>query len=394
MKYPTINSLDVKDKTVFLRVDFNVSFDDKGKIRDDARIQAALPTIRSLQEKGAKLVIASHLGRPKGKVQKKFSLLPVAQRLAELLSVDVIMPDDCVGMEVKKLISEVRDNSTIVLLENLRFHAEEEANDEVFASQLAELADIYVTDAFGALHRAHASTSGMVKHFKEKAIGMLVEREVSFLSQVLYEPQKPYAVILGGAKVSDKIGVIEQLMNVADKIIIGGGMAYTFLMAQGVNVAQSLVEENKIAMAKKLLDRAATKGIQMLLPIDHKVAESFSNQAAFKVLKNKDDWKEGMGLDIGPESTELFKTALKETKMVFWNGPMGVYEMENFQAGTLGIAETLADIDALTVVGGGDSLAAVKQTGLGDKMSHLSTGGGASLQFLEGKDLPGLKAIL
>lgn len=394
MKYPTLESLtELAGKVVFVRVDFNVSLDDKGRIRDDSRIQAALPTLQYLRSKGAKLVLGSHLGRPKGKPDNKYSLMPVAQRLAELMEIEVLLPDDCVGMEVKKLVTEQREQ-TIILLENLRFHEEEEQNHDGFAKQLADLADIYVTDAFGTLHRAHASTVGMVKYFKQKAIGKLVEKEVTFLSKILYEPQKPVTVVLGGAKISDKIQVIEQLMNVASTFIIGGGMAYTFLLAEGHKVGKSLVEENRISVARKLLSRAKTKGIEFLLPVDHVIAQSFDNDAPFQIMKNGQDWGEGMGLDIGPMSIDLFSDAIAKANTVFWNGPMGVYEMSNFQKGTLAVAKAMAQATAMTVIGGGDSLAAVNSSGFAGKMTHLSTGGGASLEFLEGKELPGLRVIL
>lgn len=393
MKYPTIDTLDVKEKTVFLRVDFNVSLGESGKIRDDARIVAALPTIQQLQEKGAKLVLASHLGRPGGKRDKKLSLLPVARRLAELLHVDVTIPEDCIGMEVKKLIKETREKN-IVLLENLRFHIGEEQNDAGFAQKLGELADVYVTDAFGALHRAHASTVGMVKHFEQKAIGRLVEKEVGVLSKLLFEPQKPFVVILGGAKVSDKIGVIENLMTVADRILIGGAMAYTFLAAKGVAAGASLVERGQLTHARKIMERAKIKGVELLLPADHVVAQKFEAHAPFTTLKNGDDFKTGVGVDIGEETIRAYAAALAGARTVFWNGPMGVYEMPPFKKGTLAIAKALAESQALTVVGGGDSLAAVNELGYGERISHLSTGGGAALEFLEGKDLPGLKALL
>lgn len=392
MKYPTIDTLECEGKTVFLRVDFNVSLDEAGKIRDDARILAALPTIQDLQSKGARLVIASHLGRPKGKPDKKYSLLPVGERLADLLKVDVVLPDDCVGMEVKKLIHETREKN-VVLLENLRFHSEEEQNDDKFAQKLSELADIYVTDAFGALHRAHASTVGMVKYFKQKAIGRLVEKEVNYLSKILYEPQKPYVVILGGAKVSDKIAVIENLMNVADKILIGGGMAYTFLKAMGCDIGKSLIEENKINQAMRLIERAKVKGIELLLPVDHILADKFDAQAQIREAGNSESWGDWMGLDIGKQTIELFSKAIASAKTVFWNGPMGVYEMEAFSKGTLAVAQALSESKGMTVVGGGDSLAALKVSGCAHKIKHLSTGGGASLEFLEGKELPGLKAL-
>lgn len=393
MKYPTLDKISCQGKTVFVRVDFNVSLNDKGEIRDDTRIRAALPTINELFSKGAKIILASHLGRPKGKPDKKYSLLPVAQRLAEVLQCEVTMPDDCTGMAVKKLIGEMREKQ-VVLLENLRFHAEEESNDDGFSQKLAELADIYVDDAFGAMHRAHASTVGMVKTFQEKAMGRLVEKEVNFLSQLLHEPKKPYVVILGGAKVSDKIGVIENLVTVASQIIIGGGMAYTFLKAQGYDVGKSLVEDSKLAQAAKLLDRAKVKGVEILLPVDSIIAERFDVEAQHRVAKNDDNWDGWMGLDIGPASVEIFSQAIARAKTVFWNGPMGVYEMPQFQVGTEAIAKVLSESKAMTVVGGGDSLAAVNKSGYAQKITHLSTGGGASLEFLEGVELPGLKALL
>lgn len=393
MNYPTLDTLDVSGKTVFVRLDLNVSFTDDGQIRDDARIQAALPTIKELKEKGAKLVLASHLGRPKGEPNPKYSLVPVGARLAELLDADVLVPETCVGMETKKLIKDSRDN-TIVLLENLRFHEGETKNDDGFAKQLANLADIYVTDAFGALHRAHASTEGMVKHFKEKAIGRLVEKELKVLGKLLEAPEKPFVVMLGGAKVSDKIAVIESLMKKANKILIGGGMAYTFLKAQGYDVGKSLVEKDRLTMAKKILERAAIKGVEIVLPQDHLIADNFSAEAKFEVKSNKEDWGYGMGLDIGPKTIEGFQKVLSEAATVFWNGPMGVYEFESFSNGSLAMAKALASCNGFTVVGGGDSLAAVNDSGVADQINHLSTGGGASLAFLEGEALPGLKVLL
>lgn len=392
MKYRTIDSLIVKDKVVFVRVDFNVSMDSKNQITDDSRIRAALPTIRQLHSMGANLVLASHLGRPEGR-EKKYSLLPVAHRLAELTDIEVIFPEDCVGIEVKKLISENRERK-LILLENLRFHKEEETNDKGFSDHLASLAEIYITDAFGALHRAHASTVGMVARFKEKAVGRLVEKEISCLGKLLDEPQKPYVVVLGGAKVSDKIAVIENLLSLANTFIIGGGMAYTFLKAQGYDVGKSLVEESKLGFAKKILEKAKIKGVNFILPEDHLVADQFSADAGFQVKKNGDAWDSGMGLDIGPQTQNVFAEKIKGAKTVFWNGPMGVFEFPNFQKGTNFMAKCLAESQAMTVVGGGDSLSAVNQSGFADKITHLSTGGGASLNFLEGIELPGLKALL
>ncbi|MBU1918735.1 phosphoglycerate kinase, partial [bacterium] len=324
MKYPTLDTLNVTGKTVFVRVDFNVSLDEDGNITDDARIRAALPTLNYLREKGAKLVLASHLGRPKGEVNKKYSLLPVAKRLAELLETQVVFPEDCVGMEVKKLVSEMRDKG-IVLLENLRFHKGETSNDINFSEKLASLADIYVNDAFGTLHRAHASTCGMVKHFSEKAIGLLVIKEVNCLGTLLAEPERPFIVILGGAKVSDKIGVIENLMKVANKIIIGGGMAYTFLKAQGYEIGTSLLDTDHLTHAKRMLQRASAKNVEIILPVDHIIASGFTPDAQTKLVKNADDWGAFMGLDIGDESIALFTDVIKTGKTVFWNGPMGVF---------------------------------------------------------------------
>lgn len=393
MNYPTLDTLDVSGKTVFVRLDLNVSFTEDGQIRDDARIQAALPTIKELKEKGAKLVLASHLGRPKGKVDPQYSLVSVGARLAELLDADVLVPETCIGMETKKLIQDSRDN-TIVLLENLRFHEGETKNDDGFAKQLANLADIYVTDAFGALHRAHASTEGMVKYFKQKAIGRLVEKELSILNKLLEAPEKPFVVMLGGAKVSDKIAVIENFMKRANKILIGGGMAYTFLKAQGYDVGKSLVEKDRLTMAKKILERATIKGVEIVLPVDHVVAENFSAEAKHEVKENKTDWGYGMGLDIGPKTIEGFQKAVADAGTVFWNGPMGVYEYDAFNKGTLAMAKALAECSGYTIVGGGDSLAAVNDSGVAGQINHLSTGGGASLTFLEGTTLPGLKALL
>ena len=395
MKYPTLDDIQVDGKTVLVRVDFNVSLNDKCEIRDDARIQASLPTLRELRRKGAKLVLMSHLGRPKGKRVEKYSLVPVGARLAELLECEVIVPQDSVGMEVQQLVKTSKPEQ-VVLLENLRFHPEEEKNDEIFAEKLAKIADVFVNDAFGVLHRSHASTVGVVKHFAEKAIGRLVEKEVDVLSRLLFEPQRPYTVVLGGAKVSDKIDVIENLLNCADKILVGGGMAYTFLKAQGVSVGKSLVEDSKLGLAKRLLQRAATKGVEFVLPEDSIIAEEFSESANYRVANNSEDWGTWMGLDIGPKTVEAFQNELVGSHTVFWNGPMGVYEMESFQNGTNQVAASLSNLpNALTVVGGGDSLAAVNGNENSKKqISHLSTGGGASLTFLEGKELPGLKVLL
>lgn len=393
MQYPTIDQLDVNGKTVFVRVDYNVSLTDDGKVRDDSRLQASLPTLKELRTRGAKLVLASHLGRPKGERMAKYSLLPVAARLAELMECEVILPDDCVGMEVKKIIKDARADP-IILLENLRFHAEEEKGDAAFSEKLATLAQVYVNDAFGAMHRAHASTVGMIKHFKAKAIGRLVEKEVSFLGRLIHEPQKPFVVILGGAKISDKIGVIESLLNQAGKILIGGGMAYTFLKAAGVAVGKSLVENQKLSLAKRLMERAEKKGIPFLLPVDSVIAAELKEGAPLRVAKNDGSWGDFAAFDIGPQTIELYRDALSGVKTIFWNGPMGVFERPAFQNGTFAVAKMLAQSSALSVVGGGDSLAAIQASGVAGQIDHLSTGGGAALEFIEKGDLPGLKVML
>ena len=391
MRYPTLDHIDVKDKTVFVRVDYNVSLTHEGDIRDDSRIRASLLTLIELQKKGAKLVLASHLGHPV-EGSHEMSLLPVGKKLAELLKTEVIVPDDCIGMAVKKLVSEMRSGG-VILLENLRFHAEEKSCEENFSEKLASLADIYVNDAFGTMHRKHASTFGMVKYFETKAIGRLVEREVKALSRLLTEPERPFAVVLGGAKISDKIVVIESLLKKANQILIGGGMAYTFLKTQGVRVGRSLVEDTKVSLAKRILEKAKVKGVEVFLPVDSVIAEDFSAEAKHRVLKTSEDWGNGMALDLGPETVALYREILFQAKTVFWNGPMGVYEFPAFQKGTQDIAEAIVQAQGFSVIGGGDSLAAIRKSGVADKISHLSTGGGASLKFLEGDELPGLRVL-
>lgn len=393
MKYPTLDRLDCQDKAVFVRVDYNVSFTEDGQVRDDARLVASLPTLRELQQKGAKLVLASHLGRPDGRRVEKYSLLPVAQRLAELLECEVLAPDNCIGMEVKKLIHDVKPEQ-VVLLENLRFHQEEKLCDDSFSEKLASLAEVYVNDAFGTMHRAHASTVGMVKYFKQKAIGRLVEKEVGFLGRLLTEAEKPFIVVLGGAKVSDKIAVIENLLHKADKILIGGGMAYTFLQAKGLEVGQSLVEDSRISLAKRLMERAQARGVELLLPVDSVLAKQCEADADYRIVRNNENWDGWMALDIGPETIRCYADVLATAKTIFWNGPMGVYEIPTFRKGTDEIARLIAKTRVLTVVGGGDSLAAVAEAGVADQISHLSTGGGAALSFLEGQELQGLKVML
>lgn len=387
----TIAELPIEKKRVFIRVDFNVSFGDNHQIIDDTRIQAVLPTIEYALANNAKVILASHLGRPKGEVNPKYSLLPVAAHLSNLIRRDVIMPEDCVGDAVKKLCGDMREGN-VILLENLRFHAEEEKNDASFSEKLASLADVYVNDAFGTLHRAHASTVGMVKNFGHKGAGFLVKKEVDYLSKVLDNPEKPLIAILGGAKVSDKLGVVEYLLTKVDALLIGGAMSYTFLKAMGIQVGNSLVDDSKVRLAAKFLERARVKNIPLLLPVDHRVAEKIGTDVPSEIVEG--NIPVGlMGLDIGPKTIEVFSRAIAEAKTIIWNGPLGVYEKPPFNEGTLAMAKLIANTKALSVIGGGDSAAAVKAAGVVDKISHISTGGGATLACMEGKVLPGLQAL-
>jgi len=387
----TIAELPIEKKRVFIRVDFNVSFGENDRIIDDTRIKAVLPTIEYALAHEAKVILASHLGRPKGAPNPKYSLLPVAAHLSKLIRRDVIMPEDCIGDAVKKLCSEMREGS-VILLENLRFHAEEEKNDAVFSEKLAGLAEVYVNDAFGTLHRAHASTVGMVKHFQHRGAGFLVKKEVDYLSKVLDNPERPLVAILGGAKVSDKLGVVEYLLSKVDVLLIGGAMSYTFLKAAGVKVGNSLVDEGKLHLAAKFLERAKVKNIPLLLPVDHRIAEKIAPNVPTQIVEGH--IPEGyMGLDIGPKTIENFSKALAESKTIIWNGPLGVYEVPPFNEGTLAMARAIAKTRALSVIGGGDSAAAVMAAGVTDQISHISTGGGATLACLEGKVLPGLEAL-
>ncbi len=392
MSKKTVRDITPKGKRILMRADFNVPMDENRKITDDSRILGALPTIQYLLDAGAKLILMSHLGRPKGEVNPKYSLAPVAERLSELLGKPVKMSKDVIGEDAKKLVAELKDGD-VMLLENLRFHKEEEANDDGFAKALASFGDIYVNDAFGTAHRAHASTEGVTRFIDTSVSGFLIEKELKFLGEAVENPERPFVAILGGAKVSDKIGVIENLLNKVDVLLIGGGMAYTFIKAMGGNIGKSLLEEDKIELAKNLLEKAEEKNVKLLLPVDTLIADVFNNDANTDVVKTgeiPDTWQ---GLDIGPKTRELFASEIKKAKTVVWNGPMGVFEMPTFAEGTKAIAKAMAECGGTTIVGGGDSAAAVESMGFGDKISHISTGGGASLEFLEGKELPGVKAL-
>lgn len=386
-----INELPIENKRVFIRVDFNVSIKD-GKIKDDTRIRMAMPTIE--YAKNAKVILASHLGRPKGMgFEEKYSMIPVAERLSELLgNKKVFFPEDCVGDAVRKLSKDLEPGQ-IMLLQNLRFHAEEEKNDENFAKQLASLADVYINDAFGTAHRAHASTTGITKFVNIKGAGFLMKKEVESLGRIISNPEKPFVAILGGAKVSDKIAVIENLLNLVDTLIIGGGMAFTFLKAKGFSIGKSLFEEDKLHTANKILERSATKAIPILLPLDHVAASEISDSAISKITNDVNIEDGLMGLDIGPKTIAEFSKAIETAKTVFWNGPLGVFEINQFSKGTTEIAKSIANSKAISVIGGGDSVSAVNKAGVADKITHISTGGGASLEFVEGRKLPGLTAL-
>ncbi|WP_374721496.1 phosphoglycerate kinase [Peribacillus tepidiphilus] len=390
MKKKSIKDIDVKGKRVFCRVDFNVPMQD-GQVTDDTRIRAALPTIQYLMEQGAKVILASHLGRPKGQVKEELRLTPVAKRLSELLGKEVAKADEAYGDSVKEQIEKLNEGD-VLLLENVRFYPGEEKNDPELAKAFAELADIYVNDAFGAAHRAHASTEGIAKHLPAVS-GFLMQKELDVLGKALSNPDRPFTAIIGGAKVKDKIGVIENLLDKVDHLIIGGGLAYTFIKAQGYEIGKSLLEEDKIELAKSFMEKAKEKGVQFHMPIDAVVATEFSPDAESKVVdidSIPSDWE---ALDIGPKTRELYADIIKKSKLVIWNGPMGVFEFDQFAGGTKAVAEALAESDAYSVIGGGDSAAAVEKFNLADKMSHISTGGGASLEFMEGKALPGVVAL-
>ena len=387
-----LNDIELKGKRVLCRVDFNVPINADGTIGDDTRIIAALPTIRHIVNAGGKLILASHLGRPKGEADPKFSLAPIAPYLGKLLGRPVAMAPDCVGQRVAGLVDFLQEGD-VLLLENVRFHKGETDNDPEFCRQLAELADVYVNDAFGTAHRAHASTEGVARLLDKAAAGFLMEEELKYLIGALAEPKEPFVAIIGGAKVSDKITVIENLLNKVNRLIIGGGMAYTFLKAQGYGIGKSLVEDDRLEMARQLLTKAVKKEVEILLPLDHLAASEFSADAFYQVCDNENIPDDAMGLDIGPETIAMFEEAVAEAGTVVWNGPMGVFEFDAFSEGTCAIARALADSEALSIVGGGDSVAAVNKTGLADRMTHISTGGGASLELLEGKALPGIAAL-
>ena len=389
----TVEDIDVNGKRVLVRCDFNVPLDENGNITDDTRIVGALPTIEYLIKNGAKVILCSHLGKPKGEPKPELSLAPVAKALSEKLGKPVVFAnDDCVvGEKAKKAVAEMKDGD-VVLLENTRYRAEETKNIDEFSEELASLADVFVNDAFGTAHRAHCSNVGVTKYLPVAACGYLIQKEIQFLGNALNNPVRPLVAILGGSKVSSKISVINNLLEKVDTLIIGGGMAYTFMKAKGLSIGTSLLEEDFIGYAKDMMKKAEEKGVKLLIPVDSVEASEYSNDAEIKLAEGGID--DGfMGLDIGPKSIALFSDALKSAKTVVWNGPMGVFEMPNFAKGTNAIAKVLAELDATTVIGGGDSVAAVNKAGLADKMSHISTGGGASLEFLEGKDLPGIVAI-
>ncbi|WP_280140144.1 phosphoglycerate kinase [Proteiniborus ethanoligenes] len=389
----SIEDLNVSGKRVLVRCDFNVPMNDKGEITDDRRIRSALPTIEYIMKNGGKAIVMSHFGRPKGEPNPKYTLEPIAKRLSELLNKEVIFAkDDVVVSDKTKEIVDNMKESDVVLLENTRFRKEEEKNGEEFAKQLASLGELFVNDAFGTAHRAHASNVGLSSQLPS-ASGYLVKKEIEVMGKAMSNPERPFVAILGGAKVSDKIGVIENFLDKVDSLLIGGGMAYTFLKAQGLEIGKSLVEDDKLDLAKELIQKAKEKNVNLILPVDIVVASEFNNEAQFKTVSIDNIPEDMMGLDIGEKTIEGFSKVIKEAKTILWNGPMGVFEMPNFAKGTNAIAKAMSEAEGITIVGGGDSAAAVEQTGLDSKMTHISTGGGASLEFFEGKILPGIAAI-
>ena len=391
MNKKTVKDIDLRGKKVLMRCDFNVPLDEERNITDNRRIVAALDTIKYLLDQDCKIILCSHLGRPKGEVKKEFSLEPVAKELTRLLGQEVKLAKDVIGESAKELTSEMKPRD-IVLLENVRFHREETDNDPEFAKKLADFAEVFVNDAFGTAHRAHASTAGVAAYLPA-VCGFLIEKEINFLGETLEHPKRPFVAILGGAKVSDKIGVIDSLLEKVDTLMIGGGMAYTFFKAMGYGVGNSICEVDKVDLANELMEKAKQKGVKFILPVDTKVGKEFDKDTESKIVDYKeipDNWE---GFDIGPRTIEMFKEELEKAGTVIWNGPVGLFEFDQFAIGTNAIAKILADIDAITVIGGGDSAAAIEKAGLSDKMTHISTGGGASLEFLEGKKLPGIECL-
>ncbi|NLY78840.1 MAG: phosphoglycerate kinase [Lysinibacillus sp.] len=386
----TLNDIDVHGKRVFVRVDFNVPMED-GKVADDTRIRAAIPTIEQLTSKGAKVILASHLGRPKGEVKEEMRLTAVGERLSELINKPVKKLDESVGAIVESTVNKM-NNGDIVLLENVRFHKGEEKNDEELAKNFARLADIYVNDAFGTAHRAHASTEGIAK-FIPAVSGLLMEKELEVLGKALSNPERPFTAIIGGAKVKDKIGVIENLLDKVDNLIIGGGLSFTFVKAQGYEIGKSLLEEDKIELARRFIEKAKEKGVNLYMPVDAVVAKEFSPDAEAEVVDIDQIPEDRMGLDIGPKTAEKYAEVIKDSKLIIWNGPMGVFEMDKFAEGTKKVAEAMAETKGYTIIGGGDSAAAVEKFGVANKMDHISTGGGASLELMEGRNLPGIVAL-
>ena len=392
MNKKTVKDIDLKGKKVFVRCDFNVPMDENQNITDNARIVGALPTIKYLLEQNCKIILASHLGRPKGEFKPEFSLAPVAKELSKLLGQEVIMAKDVIGEDAMKKAANLKEGE-ILLLENVRFHKEETDNDPEFSKKLASMAEVYVNDAFGTAHRAHASTTGIASYLPAVS-GFLIEKELQFLGNAVNNPERPFVAILGGAKVSDKIGVIDSLLEKVDTLMIGGGMAYTFFKAQGYEVGNSICEMDKLDLAKEAMEKAKQKGVKFMLPVDTKVGKEFKPDTESKIVSYTEipaDWE---GFDIGPETIKMFEDELRKAKTVVWNGPLGLFEFDQFAIGTNAIAKVLSEIDATTIIGGGDSAAAVKKAGLEDKMTHISTGGGASLEFLEGKKLPGIEALM
>ena len=392
MNKKTVKDIDLKGKKVFVRCDFNVPMDEHQNITDNTRIVAALPTIQYLLEQNCKLILASHLGRPKGEFKPEFSLAPVAKELSKLLGQEVIMAKDVIGEDACEKAANLKEGE-VLLLENVRFHKEETDNDPEFCKKLASMAEVYVNDAFGTAHRAHASTTGIASYLPAVS-GFLIEKELKFLGNAVNNPERPFVAILGGAKVSDKIGVIDSLLEKVDTLMIGGGMAYTFFKAQGYEVGNSICEMDKLDLAKEAMEKAKQKGVKLMLPVDTKVGKEFKPDTESKIVSYKEIPEDWEGFDIGPETIKMFEDELRKAKTVVWNGPLGLFEFDQFAIGTNAIAKVLSEIDATTIIGGGDSAAAVKKAGLEDKMTHISTGGGASLEFLEGKKLPGIEALM